>query len=418
MPEIVKRYLRYTSWPIIAAMIALVVVGLTAIDLASGDSLKQAIYACVSLGGFVVATVVPYKRIGRAAYPFFAATVVLLVVVFFLPPIKQAHRWIDLRFFRVQPSEIAKLAYILMLGWYLRYRDNYRTLRGLVVPFVLTFVPMALILPEPDLGTTLLFLPTLFVMLFVAGAKMRHLFGILAVGVVILLAPVPMRVPSSGAVVPDSLTYGTFERSADRYVLTAAPVAMMSRHPHQIDRVVGWLNQGEEDEDAPAGVTYQLIRSKMVLGAGRWTGRGAWNNSDAFFGILPERHNDFIFSVICGQWGFAGAMAVLFLYGVIFLFGLEIATVTHDPFGRLLAVGVLALLFAQIWINIGMTMGLVPVTGMTLPLVSYGGSSLVVNCFALGLLVNVGQRRPILLEPRPFEHDRKRDSIARTPNAR
>jgi cell division protein FtsW (lipid II flippase) len=124
--------------------------------------------------------------------------------------------------------------------------------------------------------------------------------------------------------------------------------------------------------------------------------------------MLPDDHTDFIFSIVGGQWGFLGSAAVLFLYGVIFVFGVEIAVITYDPFGRLLAVGVLALLFSQIVINVGMTMGLMPITGMTLPLVSYGGSSLVVNCAALGLLVNVGQRRPILLSKRPFEHgDRK-----------
>jgi cell division protein FtsW (lipid II flippase) len=142
----------------------------------------------------------------------------------------------------------------------------------------------------------------------------------------------------------------------------------------------------------------------MVIGAGRLRGYGDWNDGEMYFQMLPEDHTDFIFSVVAGRWGFLGCLGALLLYGVIFLFGAEIAVITHDPFGRLLAVGVLALLFSQIVINVGMTMGLMPVTGMTLPLVSYGGSSLVMNCAALGLLVNVGQRRPILLAPKPFEH--------------
>jgi cell division protein FtsW (lipid II flippase) len=121
--------------------------------------------------------------------------------------------------------------------------------------------------------------------------------------------------------------------------------------------------------------------------------------------MLPDDHTDFIFSVVGGQWGFFGCASVLVLYGIIFLFGADVAVSTPDPFGRLLAVGVLALLAAQIFINIGMAMGLMPITGMTLPLVSYGGSSLLVNCVALGLLVNVGRHRPMTLAPRPFEFD-------------
>lgn len=124
---------------------------------------------------------------------------------------------------------------------------------------------------------------------------------------------------------------------------------------------------------------------------------------------LPFEHTDFIFSVIGGRWGFLGCLVVLGMYAVILVFGIEIATITYDPFGRLLAVGVLGLLLSQIFINVGMAMGLMPITGMTLPLVSYGGTSIVVNCAALGLLVNVGQRRPILLAPHPFEYGERRE---------
>jgi len=420
--------LRYTSWPIIAAMLALLGVGITAIHVAGGDALRQAVYAAVALGFFAAATIIPYQRVGGLAYPFLAATICLLVAVYFFPPVKNAHRWIDLGLFRIQPSEVAKLAYILMLARYLRYRDNYRNLRGLIAPFVLTFLPIALILPEPDLGTSLLFLPTLFVMLFVAGAKVRHLLGIIALGLLVLLLPIPLRSggwrarlgsvvgsPSNGS----ALSYGQVRLGGASYALTPAPVALMASHPHQIRRVTVWADElrrltglgpaGEGEDPFAAGEGYQLRRSKMALGVGRWTGREDWNRAEEFFFLLPERHNDFIFAVIGGQWGFVGAVAVLFCYLVIFLFGLEIGTMTYDPFGRLLSVGVLALLLAQIWVNVGMTMGLVPITGMTLPLVSYGGSSLVVNGFALGLLVNVGQRRPILLYRRPFEHGQKKE---------
>jgi rod shape-determining protein RodA len=404
MLETLKTYLRYTSWPIIVAMIALMVWSILAIGVSeasdpsiAGYTKKQIISAMVALAAFVVATAVPYQRVGRMANALFALTLMMLVGVLFLPANKGSHRWISLPGFQVQVSEIAKLAYILMLAWYLRYRDNYRRLGGLIVPFVLTIVPMLLVLIEPDLGTSLLFLPTLYFMLFMAGAKLRHLLGIMAVATALVLFPVVKKLPD-GAPKP-ALAYGTVTLAGNRHAVSAACLSVME--PHQLIRVEGWLDQeGLKANDKG----YQLAQSKMVMGAGRLWGSGDWNIGDTYFQMLPEDHTDFIYSVIGGRWGFVGCVTIMGIYCVIFLFGAEIASITNDPFGRLLAVGVLALLFSQLVINVGMTMGLMPVTGMTLPLVSYGGSSLVINCAALGLLVNVGQRRPVLLAPKPFEH--------------
>jgi len=415
MLDTLKKHLRYTSWPIIVAMIALMSFGLLAINVSEqadpamrGLANRQIVWACVGLGIFIGATIVPYRRFGRLAYPLFAGTLLLLIVVLFLPEIRYSHRWIDLKVVRLQPSEIAKLTYILLLGRYLRYGDNYRKLRGLIVPFVLTFVPMGLILIEPDLGTSLLFVPILYFMLFMAGAKLRHLLGIVAVATAIMFVPVPRKispqVPQAELLRRQKWAYWTFQAGQTKYVVSAAPLAIMKHH--QIQRLEGWVHQGQRRVSWGAG--YQLLQSKMVLGSGQITGRGDWEDADLYFYKLPDDHTDFIFSIIGGQWGFAGCLVLLGLYGVIFLFGAEIATVTNDPFGRLLAVGVLAMLLTQVFINVGMTMGLMPITGMTLPLVSYGGSSLVVNCAALGLLINVGQRRPILLAPRPFEHGQKK----------
>ena len=216
--------------------------------------------------------------------------------------------------------------------------------------------------------------------------------------------PIPVRSPADSKDPEDqtrrALSYMSYKSGGEDYVLCAAPLAMMKSY--QLKRIDGWLRQG--DTAISRGIGYHLHQSKMIMGSGRWTGRSDWNNTATYFQMLPDDHTDFIYSVIGGQWGLLGCLAVLFLYGIIFLFGVEIAVVTYDPFGRLLAVGVLALLVSQILINIGMTVGLGPITGMTLPLISYGGSSLVVNCAALGLLVNIGYHRPILLGRRPCEH--------------
>jgi cell division protein FtsW (lipid II flippase) len=425
IPGALRHYLRYTSWPILMAMVALMGVGIAAIHVsqsAAGSSTahvtKQTIYAGVGLAVFVAMTVVPFQRIGRAAYPLFGATLVVLAVLAaarithhdssLIPNRRGAYRWIDLGPVDLQPSELAKLTFIVLLAWYLRQGDRYRKLRGLLVPFALTLVPMGLVLIEPDLGTSLLFLPTLYFMLFMAGAKWRHLLGIVAIGTALVFLPVPQRVEEGWSRQERrdrrSLAYASFKLGEAEHLLAAAPLTMMEGH--QFDRIDGWLRQGDPRVARDKG--FQLHWSKMVLGGGKLTGRRDWPEADVYFRLLPDDHTDFIFSIIGGQWGLVGCLGVLGLYGVIFLFGIEIAVITHDPFGRLLAVGVLGLLLSQLVVNVGMTMGLMPITGMTLPLISYGGSSLVVNCAALGLLVNVGQRRPILLSRRPFEHGRKR----------
>ncbi len=415
IPDTLRRYLRYTSWPIIAAMATLMVWGVAAVNVAeratgaAGYTTRQSIYACMAAVVFLTATVIPYQKIGRAAYPIFAAVLGLLVLVLFLPEIRNSHRWIDLKIVRVQPSEIGKLAYIIMLAWYLRYRKNYLRLRGFVFPFILTLAPMALILKEPDLGTALLFLPTLYFMLFLAGARLRHLLGIVAVGTVLVLFPMPTATAGDGDS-PEKLQYGRVSYAGRRYSIKPAMLAVM--HSHQVRRIEGWLLQGDPRLAMDAG--YQQRQSKIILGSGGLAGKREAEIPDWYFRFLPDDHTDFIFSVICGQWGFVGGASLLMLYGVIFLFGVEIAVITKDPFGRLLAVGVLAMLFSQVCINVGMTMGLTPITGMTLPFISYGGSSLVINCAAMGLLVNVGQRRPVLLSKRPFEHGRKKEKLTRT----
>ena len=445
-----REYLRQTSWPIIAAMLALMIVGITAITVSQRitgtggqTATKQIVYSLLALAAFVTGVVVPYQRIGRAAYAFFALTLSLLAAVLFTAPIKGATRWFDLPFISVQPSEIAKLTYILTLAWYLRYGDHYRRLWGLLVAMVLAFVPMGLILAQPDLGTGLLFLPTLYFMLFMAGAKLRHLLLMVAIGMAIVLLPVPVRVdgkafefvrdrfnvthlgPLKFYSVDDSLPWRDRPcvpiaycrlQVGDGAVWDIPPLSVRILKTHQQGRISGWLRQTDPRVAAREG--FQLRWSLVTLAAGEWKGAAGTNGdgTSEIFSIalhqLPHERTDFIFSLIGGKWGFIGCLGVLGLYAVILVFGIEIATVTYDPFARLLAVGVLTLLLSQVFINLGMTMGLMPITGMTLPLVSYGGSSLVVNCAALGLLVNVGMRRAILLSPHPFEHGERRDRRA------
>jgi cell division protein FtsW (lipid II flippase) len=291
----------------------------------------------------------------------------------------------------MQPSELMKIAYVLALAAYLRYRKNYRRVGGLLFPVVLSVVPFGLILLEPDLGTALLLLPVLFSMLFMAGARVRHLVIIVLVG--IAGAPVAwtqirgyQRARVTAVLLQSDRLRKAVIDEPDRYRLLASK-----------RQAIEWA----------ASSGYQLVHSKNAIGSGGVLGHG-WGRGVYVRGSqLPDRHNDFIFAIIGHQWGLWGCLLVLVAYAAIVLAGLRIASATADPFGRLLAVGVVGLVATQVLINVGMTVGLAPIAGMTLPFVSYGGSSLLVNFVAVALLVSVSQNRPYLLATRPFEFMRE-----------
>ncbi len=367
------EWCRRVPWTIVVCSGALLLIGLGGI--ARGDELvgdgtlfeRQLLWIALGLPAMFAATLVPYRRFRHHGYAVFGLSLILLVVVFLMPVRNGARRWIPLGFAYLQPSELAKIAYVLALAHYLMYRDNYRRLTGLVVPFLLTFVPVGLILREPDLGTSLLFLPVLFAMLFTAGARPRHLALVSFLGVLSL------------------------------------PVLWTGMSAEQRSRVTALFSQ-KDVGPAPRGDGYHLHQSKRVLALG-----GAWGSEvqgmvadDPVLYHLPAGRTDFVFCLVGERWGFVGCLAVLALYLVLFTRGLMIAAATREPFGRLVAVGIVALLAAQTVINTGMTVGLMPITGMTLPLMSYGGSSLLATCVALGLLVNVGMRPGYELRGDPF----------------
>jgi len=293
-----------------------------------------------------------------------------------------ARRWFDLQLMHVQPSELAKIAYVLALAAWLRYRQNYRRVRGLLPPLLLTFIPMGLIVVEPDLGTALLFLPALFAMLIAAGAKLKHLIAMLVIGLSLLPAMYPLL------------------------------------QPHQKDRIVAMASQLQGETRHRSGIGFQGYKAKTLVGAGGLTGHDADHAHNLIhYNDLPEAWNDMIFAVLCTRFGAIGGAAVVGLYLLFTAGGLGCAAVTRDPFARLIAVGITAIVFAQMFVNVGMTVGILPITGMTLPFVSYGGSSLVANFIMVGLLLNVAARRSALVAQPAFEFDRPRDEpVHRSPH--
>ncbi|MBI9017910.1 MAG: FtsW/RodA/SpoVE family cell cycle protein [Phycisphaerae bacterium] len=330
----------------------------------------------VFIGGFVFVCMnaINYRKLGKYTDLIFMVTLLLLAVVLvgkvlitkgvlevknpWIPRINGACRWIVPHpRMRLQPSEFAKLGFIMMFAWYLRDRFDHRTIKGLLKCFVLAAMPMSLILFEPDLGTVLLFVPIFFAMLFAAGCRIRHVI------VIFLL------------------------------VLLAMPLAYkFGLKPYQRDRVMMFFKQNSTDKNWLRDEGYQLHHSKSAIATGGLWGQG----KDGFYvknNTLPHRHNDFIWAMIAHQWGIVGCCVVLGIYGVLVVAGLEIASVQVDPFGKLIAVGVTTMLATQMILNIAIAMGLVPPTGMTLPFVSYGGSSMLSSFMAIGLLVNVARHQ-------------------------
>lgn len=363
---------------------------------------KQVIFAGVAIVGFIVVNAVNYRRFGAASYWIYALVLLLLGVllldkfvdigignVLTVPQRRGTRRWIELAIagysITLQPSEICKLAYILALAWYLRYRSNYDNLSSLIGPFVLTLLPIVLILLEPDLGTVLLMMPILFTMLFVAGAKVKHLLIIILMA--LLISPLlwyKMR---------------SYQRIRISSVVLQNPWVREKAEKHPwLGKVLVGTRFSEKLWKSDWG--WHLIRSKYAVASGGAKGYGFRRGPFVKYNFLRERHNDFIFAIIAQQWGFWGCLGLLALYIIIIGCGLEIAAHNTNPFGKLLAVGIIAMFVVEVIINVSMTVGLMPITGLTLPLVSYGGSSLLVSMASIGLLNNVGRCRPFSVAPK------------------
>jgi cell division protein FtsW (lipid II flippase) len=376
-----------TNWPVLAAVAVICSLGIISIW---ADEPRDAVRQLCFLGAGVVLMAVfqaiNYQKLGRWAWAFYLGSLVLLLYTIMpgvprsgfgsVPTRNGAHAWIDFRLMAFQPAEITKIAFVMVLARYLRFRSNYRTVKGLLPPFTLALVPLALILKQPDLGTALVFIPALFVMLFAAGARIGHLLAIVGLGVVV--APLLW-----------------FSGSPNLPVFRHGPNFVKD---YQRARVYAMFS---DDPVARQGINYQTLHAVTAIGSGGLVGKGLGNIPVG--SRVPERHNDMIFALVCEQFGLVGAIAVLGSYIVLFAAGIEIAGSTREPFGRLVAVGVVALLSGQTFINLLVALKLMPVTGITLPFVSYGGSSLLASFMAAGLLLNIGQNRPIVMAREAFE---------------
>lgn len=341
----------------------------------------QIVWYIVGGAGAAAVCLIDYRTLSRWSLIAYWAAILLLIAVL-VPGIGSmrygARRWIDLGLFQFQPSEFAKLAFIFLMAHFLSRPLNELRLPGLFFKALgMTMLPFVLVLKEPDLGSALLFLPVGLVMMFVAGvpanwlAKLVGGTGLLLLLMVlnILFAPERWRIPLEDYQRRRLLVY--FDRD---YVSAGAPPEVRRKA----------LIQQRND-------SYNVEQALISVGSGGLTGKGWREGTQNALGYLPRgvAHNDFIFSVIAEEKGFVGSVMVITLYIVVLFTGIRVASQARDRLGKILAAGVVTLLFSQVFINIGMNIRMVPVTGVPLPLLSYGGSSVLGSLIAVGILQNI-----------------------------
>jgi cell division protein FtsW (lipid II flippase) len=369
-----STWIRRLPWTVVAIAVALMILGWLGIarsqtlaETSTRYLTRQIFWSSVCIAAMLLVTVPSYRVFARWSYAAFGASVLLLVAVYWFGPVNGAQRWIRFGPVGLQPSEFAKLAFVLGLARYLMYRESYRRLGGLLVPLALVIVPVVLILREPDLGTALVFFPVLFAMLFAAGARPRHLAFVVFAAL----------------------------------VLTPLLWSQMSRE--QKSRITALSEQTRAGE-RPTDDGYQLHQAKQLLALGGWGGSflGGDVTADRTAYFVPEPHTDSIAVVLGERFGLFGLAAMLVLFLILVWRTFAVGQATREPFGRLTAIGIGALLATQVLINTGMLVGLLPITGLALPLVSYGGSSLLANSLALGLVLNIGLRPGYEVTNEPF----------------
>jgi rod shape determining protein RodA len=359
-----RRYAQYFEWSFAAAILSMALVGILTIYSANVFAtsafrktlyLKQMTWLGLGTLAMFAACLINPRTLARYANVIFAATVFLLVAVFILGKTGLgAQRWLRLGPLTVQPSEFAKLALVLFLARYFDdHREELHNPKVMLVPAGVSLGLAVLVLKQPDLGTALLLVFIAVTIMLLMGLHWRYLLPVVVGGGVL------------------------------------APLAWTFLKDYQRRRILVYLNP---DMD-PLGASYHIAQSKIAVGSGGLLGKGWLDATQSQLSFLPLNHTDFIFAVLAEQWGFLGCLAILLAYFYLVTKGYQIAQDSSDLFVSLVAAGIASMLAIQILINIAMVLGMLPVVGIPLPLLSYGGSSLLVTMLSLGLLLNIRMRR-------------------------
>jgi rod shape determining protein RodA len=342
--------------PLLAPALALLVIGVLFVYSASSGSThnylpRQLTWALIGLGLALVTSMVPLRLWRHWVLPLYLGSLGMLVVVLLFGDVRNGARcWLGVGGLGIQPSEFAKVGLILIVARYLSdFEEHRHDLRYFMISFGLLALPLLLILAQPDLGTALVFLPTVLAMFYVTGTRLLLLGSTLGAG------------------------------------LLCFPVLWLTMSARQKDRI---LFTWHPELDA-LGIGYQAVQSKIAIGSGRLRGLGFLHSVQSRLNFLPERHTDFVFSVIGEEWGFAGGLLVIGLYVWLITVALAISYRATDVFSRAVAVGIATLFATHVVLNIGMTVGLLPIIGLPLPFVSYGGSAMITSLIALALLHSV-----------------------------
>ena len=380
--------LRRMNWFMLMAIAGLIVVGTFFIysatsvreDSTSDLYKRQILWALAGFGLYLATTLMDYRRLRDMAWGGYAMALVLLVaVLFFGTRIYGAKRWLMFLGVGIQPSELGKLA-VIMVGACLLSpsAEKFDRLPSMGWLFLLAGVPMLLVMKEPDLGSALVFLPVVMAMIFAAGAAIRPLALLVAAGVLgVLLVLAAVALPERLGMTPEH---------QERFF------SAIHLSDYQRERIEVFLQPGKD----PMGSGWNKRQSEIAVGSGGLTGKGFLNGTQNILGFLPRTvaPTDFIFSVISEERGFVGSAMVVGLYGILVVCGLYAAMVARDKMGRILCVGIVTMIFTHAFVNMAMTVGILPVVGIPLPLVSYGGTFMVITLFALGLIQSVYVRRP------------------------
>ena len=362
-----RRLIENFDWSIIWALLAIICIGLLSIYSAlytqiqahptNNLFIKQIVWFSIGFAVMGCSLFIDYQRLKRLSpWLYYLVLTLLLIVLAFGKEAHGSKRWLEMGGFQFQPSEFMKVIIVIQLAGYLSSQEVYSFpgIKKLVVPMAMVIFPVLLVLAQPDLGTAISLLAIATTMIFFVGVRWKYI-------AILVLTVIPLIVP------------------VWEHVLK----------PYQKRRVLILLSP---DLD-PLGAGYHIRQSKIAIGSGMLWGKGFLNGTQNKLHFLPEKHTDFIFSVWAEEWGFVGCAALIFLFCVLILLTLRVASRSRDKFGSLIVIGMSALILWQALINIGMVIGILPVVGVTLPFVSYGGSSLVTFCLAIGLIENVSMRR-------------------------
>lgn len=367
-----RRLLEHFDWVLLSLTFVLGGIGLLTlysaatanVDIAGVRGLvhlKQSYWLGIGTGAMILLAMFSYRWLNRLALPIYCCSIGLLVAVLFVgKEVSGSQRWLVLGPVSFQPSEVMKISLAIILARYFSdsVSEGGLSIRELWKPLIWTLIPFALIVKQPDLGTSLILFLIAGTMTMFVKIERRSLLCLTAAGI-------------AGSV-----------------------VAWFFLKEYQKQRILAFLDpQGD-----PLGAGYHIIQSKIAVGSGLLFGKGFLKGTQNALSFLPEQHTDFIFSVLAEEWGFLGAAVVISLYMLVVVWGFSIAVRSKEPFGTILAVGLTSMIFWQAFINLAMALALLPVVGVTLPLISYGGSSVLVTMGAIGILLNISMRRFLFKE--------------------